>query len=330
MSEPFEWRGGWYLWYKDQTGKRKRKLLGKTKKEAFTAWKAGLAAGTAVSLNDPLFATVAAKWLALQLKRLERGNVSIEWVERASWTIEKFRSIHPKIKCSQITHEIATGWLPKGTGAEHERTSAGCLKQILRWATGSLIASNPLETLKLERGGRREALLTISQHRRLVHADYLPRFRAMLWFAWWTGARPTELRLLKWEHVTEDCTRAVMTKHKNRRKTNKPRTIYFNHAAQRFLRKYRRESGHVFLNSRNKPWTKDAIVQRMADLRVRTGVVATAYTYRHSYITRALTQGKDIAVVAELTGTSVEMISRNYGHLDKQKDHLAAAASSII
>ncbi len=40
----------------------------------------------------------------------------------------------------------------------------------------------------------------------------------------------------------------------------------------------------------------------------------TAYSYRHLWITDALTAGVDILVVARMAGTSVEMIQKVYGH----------------
>ncbi len=39
------------------------------------------------------------------------------------------------------------------------------------------------------------------------------------------------------------------------------------------------------------------------------------FSYRHSWITAALKAGVDIGAVAELAGTSVEMIGRHYLHL---------------
>ena len=41
-----------------------------------------------------------------------------------------------------------------------------------------------------------------------------------------------------------------------------------------------------------------------------------AYSYRHTYATRAIMNGTDVATVAELFGhTDVGMIQRHYGHL---------------
>lgn len=331
MHEPFfrTDRNAWYIYTPGPDGKPRRKLLAKTKRRAFEIWKAGLAASEAVAFSDPLFRTVATKWLERQLQRRDRGEVSADWVDRASRTVGRFCGLKPDLRCSQITPAVAVDWLPKQSSAAYERTEVGTLKQILKWAVGSFINSSPLADLKMEKGNRRELLITLEDHRKMVHATQDANFRAMLWFAWWTGARPVELRSLLWEHLSPDCNTATLRKHKTARKVERPRVLYFNQNAQTLLRAHKSPSGYVFMNRRGVPWTKDALVRRIGSLRRRTGVAATGYAYRHSFITRALLQGVEAATVAELTGTSVEMISRNYGHLDKAKSHLSEVANRL-
>lgn len=53
----------------------------------------------------------------------------------------------------------------------------------------------------------------------------------------------------------------------------------------------------------------------------------TAYTLRHSVITDLVTGGLDLLTVAQLSGTSVAMIERHYGHL--RADHAAAALARL-
>ena len=53
----------------------------------------------------------------------------------------------------------------------------------------------------------------------------------------------------------------------------------------------------------------------------------TAYTLRHSVITDLVTDGLDLLTVAQLSGTSVTMIERHYGHL--RADHAAAALARL-
>lgn len=333
MAEPFYWeeRKGYYVWIRVD-GKRRRKFLAETKRAAFEVWKDGIASGSLRNgKGDPKFETVAGQWLELQIRRLERNEVSSGWVDRVTDTIVNFKKANPGIKCSAITPKRFTDWIGQVSVAT-EHTQGSTLKQILRWAAkhANLIDKSPLESLKLSKGNRREAIFTIDDHRKLVAQSKTPRIRCLLWFAWWTGTRPIELRELMWEDINQDCSRATLTKHKNARKTSKPRVIYFNHNAQSLLKKHRKQSGLVFLNARGRKWTKDAIVGRMRALRKNAKVEGTAYAYRHSYATRALEQGIAVADLAEIMGTSIEVISRNYAHLEKSKaDRLDETAKRI-
>jgi integrase len=78
-----------------------------------------------------------------------------------------------------------------------------------------------------------------------------------------------------------------------------------------------------------KTWNKDAWkgpIKRaaaLADLPPST----TAYAIRHSVITDLVTGGLDLLTVAQLSGTSVAMIERHYGHL--RADHAAAALARL-
>ena len=67
----------------------------------------------------------------------------------------------------------------------------------------------------------------------------------------------------------------------------------------------------------------------MRRLREATGVSGTAYAYRHTYATRALEQGVSTADLAEILGTSAEVIARNYSHPDKSKMRLAKIAGEV-
>jgi site-specific recombinase XerD len=94
-----------------------------------------------------------------------------------------------------------------------------------------------------------------------------------------------------------------------------------------------RTSGPLFLNSRGRAWTPNAISCRMKQLRKKLGLPlgTVAYAYRHSHATRALVNGADLATVAELLGHGdLKMLSQHYGHLDKLKDHLKRAAAVAV
>jgi integrase len=78
-----------------------------------------------------------------------------------------------------------------------------------------------------------------------------------------------------------------------------------------------------------KRWDKDAwkgpVKEAAAAAELPTST--TAYTLRHSVITDLVTGGLDLLTVAQLSGTSVAMIERHYGHL--RAEHAAAALASL-
>lgn len=328
MSEPYFWssRNAWYLNY-TQDGQRKKKCLGRTKAEAYRKWKDWLAASDQQRRGDVRFEALAAQWLMRQVDRAKRAEVSPEWLKRAARTVSTFNSAHPGILCKAITPTVACGWLPKESSSAYEYTEVGILRQIMKWGLDhGQIPMNPLAGMRLARGARRAGCVDPTTHKTLVRAAAGVEFKRLLWFCWWTGCRPIELRHLCWEQLSDDCSMATMAKHKTAKKTGRPRVIYFVPEAQRVLTLMRRDSGYVFLNSRGVPWTKNAIVQRMRRLREATGLELTAYAYRHGYATRALEQGVPVADVAELLGTSIEVISRNYSHLDERRERLKEMA----
>ena len=147
---------------------------------------------------------------------------------------------------------------------------------------------------------------------------------------WFTGSRPGELRGLKWSDLDAAGGRAVLDAHKTARKTGKPRVIYFPARVRRMLELLPRESEFVFLNTHGRPWTKDALVCAFRRLRKASKLQAVAYDYRHTWITRALMEGVDIATVAELAGHSdTAMVAKVYSHLDKQREHLSNAVDRV-
>jgi integrase len=193
--------------------------------------------------------------------------------------------------------------------------------------------------------GGRYARLTILLERCLVH----------------TGARPKELCTLrwgdiKWEAGTTEAGHAFAKatippeRWKTGKKTGRPRMIYFSPALSRALkREHDRPGRHpwaVFVHGRGRggvgagePWpdgsTLAKTVRRVRREAITAGIQIqdtghqrlTNYRWRHTAASTLLMMGVDVSTVAELLGTSEEMIRRHYGHLlDK---HLAAAAEKL-
>ncbi len=85
----------------------------------------------------------------------------------------------------------------------------------------------------------------------------------------------------------------------------------------------------MFCRADGKAWNKDAWKGpiKEAAAKVELPPTVTAYSLRHSVITDLVTGGLDLLTVAQLSGTSVTMIERHYGHL--RADHAAAALARL-
>jgi integrase len=89
-------------------------------------------------------------------------------------------------------------------------------------------------------------------------------------------------------------------------------------------------SAWLFTRANGKPWNKDAWKWpvKEAAAAARLASTTTAYAVRHSVITDLVTNGLDLLTVAQLSGTSVAMIEKHYGHL--RADLAAAALATLV
>ena len=85
----------------------------------------------------------------------------------------------------------------------------------------------------------------------------------------------------------------------------------------------------LFARADGKPWNKDAWKWPVKEAAAAANLpgTTTTYTMRHSVITDLVTGGLDLLTIALLSGTSVAMIERHYGHL--RADHAAAALAAL-
>jgi integrase len=87
----------------------------------------------------------------------------------------------------------------------------------------------------------------------------------------------------------------------------------------------------LFTRSNGKAWDKETWKGPIADAakgaKLPSGVVA--YTLRHSVITDLVTAGLPLLTVAQISGTSAEMIEKHYGHLVRDAAVEALAGLAI-
>lgn len=85
----------------------------------------------------------------------------------------------------------------------------------------------------------------------------------------------------------------------------------------------------MFVRADGKRWDKDAWKWPIKDTAKEAGLPAgtTAYTFRHSVITDLVVEGLDLLTIAQISGTSVRMIEKHYGHL---RGDVASAALARV
>lgn len=103
-------------------------------------------------------------------------------------------------------------------------------------------------------------------------------------------------------------------------KNGQPRQIAVPRSITEFLKKQtagKPPSAPIFTRDNGRAWNKDAWKHpiKHAVERAKLPTRASAYTLRHSVITDLVRAGLPVLTVAQLSGTSVAVIERHYGHL---------------
>ena len=181
--------------------------------------------------------------------------------------------------------------------ASSTKNSVVCLlRSVFNWAVGEeLLLKNPLKKLRKPPMGRRERILTPDE-RRAILSSIKDRPFKMYWYALSnTGARPGEVARVTAADVDLGRHRWKLTKHKTAKRTGKPRIIVMVPSVEKLCARLMREhpEGPLFLNSRGKPFTRQAIRCRFRRIREKLGLGpgVVAYTLRHTYVTEALVNG---------------------------------------
>jgi integrase len=147
----------------------------------------------------------------------------------------------------------------------------------------------------------------------LRHAG--PRFRRLIVFCRFSGAKPGEARTLEWRYVAADM-------------INGPRPIFLNSIVAKLLAwlyRHRTHDRFVFTNRDGRPWTRQAIVNHMGEVRARANLPSDVkfYGVRHSFAVGAMKNGVDLFAVSRLLGHRSTQTAQIYGELAKQDDQAA-------
>ena len=175
--------------------------------------------------------------------------------------------------------------------------------------------------------GRRDLYLDIDQRRALIEKSQ-PDMGALLRGLSLVPLRPGAIASLKVRNL--DARLGVLTVGQDKagrdRRIKLPVSTTEFFAAQASSKK---SDESLLSRSDGKAWNKDAWKGpvKAAAAAAELPMTTTAYTIRHSVITDLVTSGLDLLTVAQLSGTSVAMIERHYGHL--RADYAAAALAKL-
>lgn len=277
------------------------------------AREADLAAG----LIEPETLAIYARFLNLAAKRFEKTPVS----ELRPTDVERWLA-----EAGAGATESGRPW-----GRSTRALVGSLLRACLRWSLRhGLVSRDPLDGLRRDTVRVREEIITPEQGDALVAAAD-PAFADFLLALRLTGCRPIEARTLTADRV-DLAAGTWEVRDKVRRKTGRDRRVVYLGPRGVELTRRRLEGlapdGLVFVNGLGRPWTRNAVVNRMGLLRRRLGYgpEATAYAFRHLFATDMLVAGHSAETVAKLMGhVSTAMVLRVYSKLGQRSEHLRGA-----
>jgi len=298
---------------------------------------------------------------------VERGNVSDEKIETVEDACRRFakdrkddqarfrRHIYSdpiaKIKLAKLRRSHVAAWRArieqkpalvtrgkKGRPVTRPRSPATVNRDmaVLRTALGAVLAlgapnteSAWQEALKpIKNAVRRRTLYLYREQRRAllnaVDAQAEPFVRALCLLPLRPGA-VASLTVADWDSRTAELT-IGKDKAGQGRRIVVPKT-----AARLFTKsaKGKRPDAPLFTRANGKAWDKHSWKEPIAEAvkAAKLPANATAYTLRHSTITDLVTAGLPLLTVAQISGTSAEMIEKHYGHLVR---HAAVEALATL
>jgi integrase len=203
------------------------------------------------------------------------------------------------------------------------------IKAALNWGVKmNYLDANPIKKLSGGKVARRDRTMAPAEMER-IRTVVTPDFYDFLFVCSKTGARPyTEIGRLEARLIDFPNGTATLTKHKNARKTGKPRVLFFTPEVLEILKRQaeRYPSGPLFRTRRNTAWNQSNCWKWFDTIKKKTGIDFFTYALRHTRITEALVNGVPVEVVAELVGNTPQIIHRHYSHVGRDQEAMKAAA----
>lgn len=351
MRKPFfnETTGKWVVRIPAGDGRLKQVTLGKSKRKAYEDWRAMLAREERQADNggDESVLRLIGLFIEDMKEDVKLGKIRPKTITNRLvrlGPLSKFiLAKHPDVTVSKLKPHHVSAFLKTRDkwGATTRHDCVQDLKRVFNWAIDEgRILTNPIASMKTTKGAPRDHVVSRKEYETLVNESggskfagrHCRSFRPVLIASWLTGCRPSEIRRVKIQDVTNG--RWVIAKHKNQKKSKRPRVVYLSPCMKTLTRilSHGRKSGPLFQPRDGGRWTYRETLQRMKRLKKKSSEIdkkCVLYSFRHTWITRAMLAGLDTGTVAAMAGTSIRMIDEHYGHLSRHEDHLEAAAARV-
>lgn len=353
-------------WAATIDGERKTapRSIGRKEEGRAWAWYEAVRAGGASAADSGTVKSIFESYLQWDRRRVASGDrnakahatccIKVQRLCDAPAGVGRFADLDAALVRHDLMDRFQARWKAEGLSPGYRRELAVLTKTIFAWAArpvdgrDRLIPESPFAGVKpppapppAERYATRgEAARWLRWLWRSGRRDFALLQRCLIH----TGARPSEIARATWGEVRwgeggHGMAVIVRKEWKSARKTGKLRRVY---VPERIHRMLRRRSGavdaHLFVTPRGLPWTSNNLgttTSRLRDEAVEAGVDLpkegpdrlTCYRWRHTAASTLLMAGVPVSTVAELLGTSVQMIERTYKHL--LSGHLAEAAAVL-
>ncbi|MBS0218033.1 MAG: tyrosine-type recombinase/integrase [Proteobacteria bacterium] len=329
-----EMGGNWIARYRNDEGKQVYQSLGpvtaendyEAAKRDARRWKRIVEAG--VQTDRPLTVADVCRDYTKAIEAEGRKRTAIDARKRFDRIV--YDDVIGKIRADKLTQRQLEAWMARMEAGEMTGRKSGIpskatfnrnltsLKAALNRAVSRreipqdrAVEWNAIKPHK-DADGRRDVYLDKTQRAAFLEAAE-GDLRDLLTCIALTGCRPGDpAAMLRKDYDGRTVSVTFRTK-------TGPRTIPISPAAKVLferLAKGKLPKAHMFTDG-GTPWTAQAWAPRVkaAVAIAKLPSETVAYALRHSWITDAIVGGMDVVTVAKLTGTSLEMINKTYGHL---------------
>jgi len=348
--------GTWIARYRDENGKQNYRALGTFKDGKATAYDQAAKAASLffADCEAGLSTDVVTVWGACEQYvkhiRAEDGDKKangelarlkrlVEGSKLARKDLSKLRPEHVREWRQELRARPARVDRTKGAEPVTRDRAAGTFNRDLvplRAALNFALAQGQVATAFAWRealkpienaDGKRELYLSPTDRRRLLnHAD--EDIRPFLSGMMLLPVRPGALAAL----TVSSFDRRLKTLRVGVDKAGKGRAIGLPSETAAFIAEQCKDklpTAPLFRRATGDAWNKDSwkLPIKAAVRAAKLPIAVSAYTLRHSVITDLVKSGLDLLTIAQISGTSVSMIEKHYGHL--QKEHAAAALATL-